>query len=266
RSVACHVKRGVVTASSQGSGPPFAAQALGTSPSLGRQAPWSSVSYHFRAALCLVPYTIQIDYPRCGWYRLRSTLRLLTRPALICVGPSLVLVCKMPSLHYLPTEDMRTDAEKAELMAWAHRQAALNEAERLEDIANANLARNSHHGPTHPLYKPGSTDATAHADSHTGNLSASPVKTCDCAVLAVQLQQTQVKLAELMMRVNAIENRASVAPPSAASIVVDAITKASAAAMEGPACRGSGVIDVVVEGTTNDRPAASMLQVRASSE
>jgi hypothetical protein len=92
------------------------------------------------------------------------------------------------------------------------------------------------------------------------------VKTCDCAVLSVQVQQTQAKLAELIMRVKAIENRASVAPSSAASIGVDAITETSAAAMEGPACRGSGVIDIVVEGTTDDRPAASMLQVRASSE
>jgi hypothetical protein len=60
----------------------------------------------------------------------------------------------------------------------AFRQAALNEVERLEDIANPSLSRNSHHGPTHPLYKPpppGSTDATAHADSHTGNMPASPV-------------------------------------------------------------------------------------------
>jgi hypothetical protein len=74
------------------------------------------------------------------------------------------------------------------------------------------------------------------------------VKTCDCAVLAEQLRQTQAQLAELIMRVNAIENRAGVAPPSAASIGVDVVTEASAAA------------------TTNDRPAASMMQVRASSE
>ncbi|KAF8265745.1 hypothetical protein EI94DRAFT_1855058, partial [Lactarius quietus] len=153
---------------------------------------------------------------------------------------------------YLPTErskDMRTEAEKKALLAWADR----------------GVERNSHHGPTHPLYKPpppGATDTTAHADGCTGNNTpALPVG--EKPDLAEELRLLHIKFASLMTMVASGNfNGASVAPSPSSDVAagVDAITTpspvAAATAVEGgvvPASRGNGV-----DGASDDCPAPSM--------
>jgi hypothetical protein len=131
---------------------------------------------------------------------------------------------------YLPTDDTR---KRAELLAWVRLRPFFRALSRpplhtfSSPQADGYIARNSHRGPKHPLYKPPrATDATAHEWQYREHVSVS---------LGEQLRQSQAQLAELMNRVNASENRTSVAPSSTASIGVDAITEAtspSAVAME----------------------------------
>lgn len=142
----------------------------------------------------------------------------------------------------LPTEgsrDMRTDEEKAELLAWGRRCAALNAVELEKRRA---LAR-AEHEPSPPRV---SLDATARVQGEASNAPASPEApsppvaaqvVSECPTLAERLQQVQAELAALTMAIAAAGGSAAagVAPCPAAAVATDgpASPAAAAAATDG---------------------------------